>query len=100
MNKMRHCRRQFDLNAHILLLICEIIFQQTRIQQGMEYYKRFVKHFPDVKSLADAHEDEVLKLWEGLGYYSRARNIHFSAKYIQEELNGKFPTNFKNLLQF
>ncbi len=77
--------------------ICEIIFQQTRINQGLSYYNRFIEKFPDVETLAKATEDEVLKYWEGLGYYSRARNLHFSAQYIVNELNSKFPTHYSSL---
>jgi A/G-specific adenine glycosylase len=79
--------------------ISEIILQQTRIAQGMDYYKRFIKTFPNIESLALSQEEEVLKMWQGLGYYSRARNIHFAAKYIYRQLNGIFPTNFTDLLQ-
>ncbi len=81
-----------------LIWICEVIFQQTRINQGIEYYNRFVERFPDVFSLAEASEDEVLKYWEGLGYYSRARNLHFSAQYIVNELQGKFPHTYKEIM--
>ena len=62
--------------------ISEIILQQTRVQQGLEYYNRFIKTFPNVKSLATAPEQKVYKLWEGLGYYTRCRNLIASAKYI------------------
>jgi A/G-specific adenine glycosylase len=62
--------------------ISEIILQQTRVAQGMDYYTKFVSTFPSINDLANADEEEVLKLWQGLGYYSRARNIHFTAKYI------------------
>ena len=68
--------------------ISEIILQQTRVLQGLPYYIRFIEKFPDVKSLAQADEEEVLKMWQGLGYYSRARNLHFTAKYIPNELKG------------
>ena len=64
--------------------ISEIILQQTRVAQGMEYYMRFVERFPDIQSLADAEEDEVLLYWQGLGYYSRARNLHKAAKAIMD----------------
>ncbi len=64
--------------------ISEIILQQTRVAQGMEYYMRFVKRFPDIQSLADAEEDEVLLYWQGLGYYSRARNLHKAAQLMRE----------------
>lgn len=79
--------------------ISEIILQQTRVAQGLGYYNRFVATFPNIKDLALASEDEVLKLWQGLGYYSRARNIHFTAKYIYNELNAEFPKDYKGLLK-
>ncbi|WP_010136137.1 A/G-specific adenine glycosylase [Ochrovirga pacifica] len=79
--------------------ISEIILQQTRIQQGLDYYYKFINHYPTVQDLANASEDAVLKDWQGLGYYSRARNLHFSAKYIVHQLNGVFPNNYKDLLQ-
>lgn len=79
--------------------LSEIILQQTRVNQGLKYYEDFVKAFPSVFDLAKAKEDTVLKLWQGLGYYSRARNMHFSAKYIIRELNGKFPKNYKGLIK-
>jgi A/G-specific adenine glycosylase len=78
--------------------ISEIILQQTRVAQGMVYYNRFVETFPTVFELADAHEDKVLKLWQGLGYYSRARNLHFTAKRIVKNHNGEFPTDYKTIL--
>ena len=65
-----------------LIWISEVILQQTRIAQGTRYYLDFTRHFPDVKSLALAPQDEVLKVWQGLGYYSRARNLHAAAKQI------------------
>lgn len=79
--------------------ISEIILQQTRVVQGKDYYKRFIKLFPTVKDLAEANEDEVMKAWQGLGYYSRARNLQFSAKHIQNELKGVFPKNYSHLLK-
>ncbi|WP_167896452.1 A/G-specific adenine glycosylase [Wenyingzhuangia aestuarii] len=79
--------------------LSEIILQQTRIQQGLSYYNTFIDHYPTVKALANANEDDVLKDWQGLGYYSRARNLHSSAKYICEELNGKFPTTYKEIIK-
>lgn len=78
--------------------LSEIILQQTRVDQGMAYYERFVKAYPTVQDLAKASEDEVLKLWQGLGYYSRARNLHFTAKDIVQNYNGEFPTTFAKLL--
>ena len=74
--------------------ISEIILQQTRVAQGLEYYLRFVERFPDVRSLAGAHEDEVMKLWQGLGYYSRARNLQKAARQIMDEHGGVFPTDY------
>jgi A/G-specific adenine glycosylase len=78
--------------------LSEIILQQTRVDQGLPYYDRFVESFPTVHELANASEDAVMKLWEGLGYYSRARNLHFTAKYISEVLNGQFPNTHDGLL--
>ncbi len=82
-----------------LIWISEIMLQQTRVDQGLGYYLKFVKRFPDVKSLAQADENEVLNYWQGLGYYSRARNLHFSARYIVDALNGRFPNTYDDLLQ-
>ena len=79
--------------------LSEIILQQTRVDQGLAYYLKFVKNFPTVFDLASADEEEILKLWQGLGYYSRARNLHTSAKYIVNDLNGVFPTDYKSLLK-
>lgn len=78
--------------------ISEIILQQTRVVQGLDYYLRFVKTFPSISKLAEASEDEVLKLWQGLGYYSRARNLHFAAKTIVEKYNGLFPTKHEDII--
>ena len=72
--------------------ISEIILQQTRVAQGYDYYLRFVEAFPDVDTLARADEDEVLRLWQGLGYYSRARNLHAAARQICGL--GHFPTDY------
>jgi len=79
--------------------LSEIILQQTRVDQGMAYYHKFVEQFPTVQMLASADEEEVLKLWQGLGYYSRARNLHFSSKYIVNELQGQFPFTYNDILQ-
>jgi A/G-specific adenine glycosylase len=81
-----------------IIWISEIILQQTRVVQGLEYFLRFTERFPDVASLAAAEEDEVLKYWQGLGYYSRARNLHAAAKSIMERFNGVFPENYKEVL--
>ena len=77
--------------------LSEIMLQQTRVAQGLPYYKRFIEAFPTVKDLADASEDQVLKLWQGLGYYSRARNLHHTATYVAYERDGVFPDNYKDL---
>jgi A/G-specific adenine glycosylase len=79
--------------------LSEIILQQTRVQQGMPYYYKFVENYPTVKDLANAPEQEVLRLWQGLGYYSRARNLHFAAKQVCNEWNGEFPNSFEKLLK-
>ncbi|MBC3758243.1 A/G-specific adenine glycosylase [Hyunsoonleella sp. SJ7] len=79
--------------------LSEIILQQTQVKQGLPYYEAFVDEFPTVFELANADENEVLKLWQGLGYYSRARNLYFTAKYIANELNGVFPNTYKGLLK-
>jgi A/G-specific adenine glycosylase len=78
--------------------VSEIIFQQTRIEQGTDYYLRFIKRFRNVKELADAREEDVLKLWQGLGYYSRARNMHAAAREIMSRYNGKFPGTYDEIL--
>ncbi|WP_029033987.1 A/G-specific adenine glycosylase [Salinimicrobium terrae] len=79
--------------------ISEIILQQTRVEQGKPYYFKFLKAYPTVFALANASEEEVLKLWQGLGYYSRARNLHFTAQYVAFELGGRFPTSYKELVK-
>ena len=79
--------------------LSEIILQQTQIKQGLPYYEDFVSTFPTVFDLANANEAEILKLWQGLGYYSRARNLHFAAKYVVNDLDSVFPNNYKDLLK-
>jgi A/G-specific adenine glycosylase len=79
--------------------LSEIMLQQTRVAQGMPYFFSFTSAFPTVFDLANAHEEQVLKLWQGLGYYSRARNLHKTAQYIAFELAGVFPDNYTDLLQ-
>ena len=73
--------------------LSEIILQQTRVAQGTPYFLNFLSTFPTVFDLANANEEQVLKLWQGLGYYSRARNLHKTAQYIAFELSGVFPDN-------
>ena len=79
--------------------ISEIILQQTRVNQGLNYYNRFIAKYPAVKNIASATEEEVFKMWEGLGYYTRCKNIITTAKYISKELKGKFPTDYESILQ-
>ena len=87
-----------DISDPYRIWISEIILQQTRVNQGLEYYLRFVERFPKVEVLAEAAEDEVLKYWQGLGYYSRARNLHKAAKKIMMEHEGVFPENQRDIL--
>ncbi|WP_299672406.1 A/G-specific adenine glycosylase [uncultured Polaribacter sp.] len=79
--------------------LSEIMLQQTRVAQGLSYYLKFTTTFPTIFDLAKADESTVLKMWQGLGYYSRARNLHFSAKQIANELNGEFPTTYKEIIK-
>ncbi|MFW5705823.1 MAG: A/G-specific adenine glycosylase [Bacteroidota bacterium] len=78
--------------------LSEVMLQQTRVEQGLGYYLRFLEAFPDVHALAAAPQDEVLKLWQGLGYYSRAHNLHETAKRISRDYNGKFPGDYSGLI--
>lgn len=97
----------YDLNKRSLpwrgskdpykIWISEIIFQQTRIEQGTSYYLRFIDLFPDIQSLAEASEDQVLGAWQGLGYYSRARNLLYTARLIMEKQAGIFPVDFDEI---
>ena len=79
--------------------LSEIILQQTRVVQGLPYYNRFIQLFPTVQDLAQADEKEVLRAWQGLGYYSRARNLHKCAKIIVEKFEGIFPKTYEQLLK-
>lgn len=81
-----------------LIWLSEVILQQTRVDQGLEYFLRFSKRFPKVEDLATAEEDEVLKLWQGLGYYSRARNLHAAAKTVVDKFNGEYPSVYKEII--
>ena len=80
-----------------LIWLSEVILQQTRVEQGLPYYQKFIQKYSTVNALAEADEDEVLKMWQGLGYYSRARNLLSTAKFIAFEMDGIFPDNFKDL---
>ena len=79
--------------------LSEIILQQTRVDQGLNYYLEFIDHYPEIDDLAEASLDEILKIWQGLGYYSRARNLHETAKKIVREYNRRFPTDYSTLLK-
>lgn len=77
--------------------LSEVILQQTRVNQGLPYYHRFIKNFPDIKSLAQADQQDVLKLWQGLGYYNRGRNLHHAAQQVMEDFGGYFPEKYQEL---
>jgi len=79
--------------------LSEIILQQTRVKQGLPYYQRFIAAYPDIYALAKASEEEVLRLWQGLGYYSRARNLHACARQLIDLHNGNFPENYQGLIR-
>jgi len=85
-------------DAYVIWL-SEIILQQTRVEQGMPYFNRFLEQYPDVSSFAAASEDEILKLWQGLGYYSRGRNMLKTARLVQEAYNGQFPGTYDELIK-
>ena len=87
-----------NTNDAYLIWLSEIILQQTRVEQGLPYYLAFAKAFPSLQDLSKASEDQVLKLWQGLGYYSRARNMMFTAQQIASHNNGIFPNNYKDIL--
>lgn len=87
----RHTRDPFKI------WLSEIILQQTRVEQGRPYYERFIDTFPDITSLARSKEEKVLKLWQGLGYYSRARNLHKAAKQLLSQHGGKFPATYDEI---
>ncbi|MCU0318376.1 MAG: A/G-specific adenine glycosylase [Amoebophilaceae bacterium] len=87
-----------ETNDPYKIWLSEVILQQTRVAQGLPYYQRFVARYPSIQALACADEEEVLRLWQGLGYYSRARNLHACARVVVNELGGKFPSTYKDLL--
>jgi len=78
--------------------LSEIILQQTRVEQGLKYYEKFVSNFPTVHKLAAANDEKIYKLWEGLGYYTRCKNLIETARFISKKLNGKFPDKFENIV--
>lgn len=99
----------YDLNSRDLpwrqttdpykIWLSEIILQQTRVNQGTPYYFRFVEKYPDIGALAASSEQEVLRLWQGLGYYSRARNLHACAKILMDKYGGVFPKSYKEIIK-
>ena len=97
-NNARDLAWRNDKNPYFIWL-SEIILQQTRVEQGLPYFIKFIQKYPTVKDLASANEDDILKLWQGLGYYSRARNLHAASQYITKEYNGIFPKTYKELLK-
>ena len=88
-----------NTNDAYKIWLSEIILQQTRVSQGLPYYINFIETFPTVNDLANADEQQILKLWQGLGYYSRARNLHFTAKYVVENHKSIFPNSYEELLK-
>lgn len=88
-----------ETKAPYNIWVSEIILQQTRVNQGFDYYNRFIEKFPDIKSLAFSNIDELMKVWQGLGYYSRARNMHHTALEIVNKYNGKFPSDYHELIK-
>ncbi|MGV3508870.1 MAG: A/G-specific adenine glycosylase [Sphingobacteriaceae bacterium] len=82
-----------------IIWLSEVILQQTRVDQGLPYFHRFVEKYPQVKDFASATEDEILNLWQGLGYYSRGRNMHYTAQMVMEEHSGYFPTKYDDLIK-
>lgn len=109
MSFAEHLLRWYDEHARMLpwrgihnayhTWVSETMLQQTRVETVLSYYQRFIDRFPTVEALAAAPEDEVLKLWEGLGYYRRARNLHRGARQVAEELGGVIPSDVKELLK-
>ena len=88
-----------DTTDAYVIWLSEIILQQTRVEQGLPYFNKFLENFPTVKSFAEATENQVLKLWQGLGYYSRGRNMLFTAKQVMDNYNGIFPVAYDKLIQ-
>ena len=98
---LRHNKREMPWKGEkdpYKIWLSEIILQQTRVEQGWAYYERFVSNFPTVASLANASEKQVMKLWEGLGYYSRCRNLMATAKIIRDQYHAVFPATYEEIL--
>ena len=99
-NWYEQCRRDLPWRHNpspYQVWLSEVILQQTRVSQGMDYYLRFIERWPTVEALAQATEEDVLKMWQGLGYYSRARNLHHCALQVVEQYGGKFPADYEQL---
>ena len=99
-NWYEQCRRDLPWRHNpspYQVWLSEVILQQTRVSQGMDYYLRFIERWPTVEALAQATEEDVLKMWQGLGYYSRARNLHHCAQQVVEQYGGKFPADYEQL---
>src|SRR5437773_3028530 len=79
--------------------LSEIILQQTRVEQGLRYYENFIKAFPNIEKLAKTQDDRVYKLWEGLGYYSRCKNLLATARTIMNDYKGKFPDDYEEIIK-
>ena len=88
-----------DTTDPYVIWLSEIILQQTRVEQGKPYFLKFLEHFPNVKAFASASEEQVLKLWQGLGYYSRGRNMLYTARYVMEHHHGVFPKSYDQLIK-
>jgi A/G-specific adenine glycosylase len=88
-----------NTNDPYIIWLSEIIMQQTRVEQGMPYFNRFTEKYPTVQDFASATEEEILKLWQGLGYYSRGRNMHQTSQAVMEEHAGYFPKNYDSLIR-
>src|ERR1700744_391834 len=88
-----------DTKDAYVIWLSEIILQQTRVEQGLPYFYRFVERYPDVASFAAADEDEILKLWQGLGYYSRGRNMLKTARLVNTQYGGRFPDSYDELIK-
>ena len=88
-----------NINDPYKIWLSEIMLQQTRVAQGLPYYKKFIEKYHSVQDLASAKEEEVLKLWQGLGYYSRARNLHATAKLVTSQFQGNFPKSYDELIK-
>lgn len=88
-----------DTNDAYVIWLSEVILQQTRVEQGLPYFNRFLENYPTVVDFAGATESQILKLWQGLGYYSRGRNMLFTAIQIRDQYNGVFPTDYHTLIQ-